>query len=59
MVYLGIKLVPGLEKIIQINFQPVYQDIQNWLQNWSKLTSSILRQINRGEMINTSFWVQL
>lgn len=57
MVYLGIKLVPGLEKIIQI--QPVYQDIQNWLQNWSKLTSSILRQINRGEMINTSFWVQL
>ncbi len=51
LVYLGIKLVPGLEKIMQVNFQPVIQEIQNLLQNWSKLTLSILGRINLVKMI--------
>lgn len=42
LVYLGIKLVPGLEKMMQLNFQLVIQEIQNLLPNWSKLTLSIL-----------------
>uniref|UniRef100_A0A8C1G451 Reverse transcriptase domain-containing protein n=1 Tax=Cyprinus carpio TaxID=7962 RepID=A0A8C1G451_CYPCA len=52
LVHLGIKLVPGLEKIMQVNFQPVIQETQNLLQNWSKLTMSILGRINLVKMIN-------
>lgn len=51
LVYLGIKLVPGLEKMMQLNFQLVIQEIQNLLQNWSKLTLSILGRINLVKMI--------
>uniref|UniRef100_A0A8C1P567 Reverse transcriptase domain-containing protein n=1 Tax=Cyprinus carpio TaxID=7962 RepID=A0A8C1P567_CYPCA len=43
LVYLRIKLIPELEKKnMQVNFQPVIQEIQNLLNNWSKLTLSIL-----------------
>uniref|UniRef100_A0A673IJB5 Reverse transcriptase domain-containing protein n=1 Tax=Sinocyclocheilus rhinocerous TaxID=307959 RepID=A0A673IJB5_9TELE len=51
LVYLGIELVPGLEKNMQVNFQPVIQEIQNLLQNWSKLTMSILGRINLVKII--------
>ena len=51
MVYLGIKLIPGLEKMMQINFQPIIQEIRNLLQNWSKLTLSIMGRINLVKMI--------
>jgi len=36
---------------MQTNFQPIIQDIQNLLQNWSKLTMSILGRINLVKMI--------
>lgn len=51
MVYLGIKLIPVLEKMMQINFQPIIQEIRNLLQNWSKLTLSIMGRINLVKMI--------
>lgn len=46
MLYLGIKLVPGLEKIMQINFQPVlYKNV--YILVWINLVKmTIVPKIN-------------
>lgn len=37
MTYLGIKLTPGLDKIMHVNINPVIQNTRSLLQNWSKM----------------------
>lgn len=51
LTYLGIKLTPGLDKIMQSNISPVIQAIQPLLQNWAKLNISLLGRINLVKMI--------
>lgn len=46
MTYLGIKLTPGLEKIMHVNITPVIQNIRSLLQNWAKIYLSLLGRIN-------------
>ena len=51
LTHLGIKLTPGLDKIMQSNISPVIQAIQPLLQNWAKLNISLLGRINLVKMI--------
>lgn len=51
LTYLGIKLTPGLDKIMQSNISPVIQALQPLLQNWAKLNISLLGRINLVKMI--------
>ena len=51
MTYLGIKLTPGLDKIMQVNINPIIQNIKTLLQNWSKINLSLLGRINLVKMI--------
>uniref|UniRef100_A0A3P9CXH6 Reverse transcriptase domain-containing protein n=1 Tax=Maylandia zebra TaxID=106582 RepID=A0A3P9CXH6_9CICH len=51
LTYLGIKLTPGLDNIMQVNISPVTQNIHPLLQNWAKTNLSILGRINLVKMI--------
>lgn len=51
MTYLGIKLTPGLDKIMHVNITPVIQNIRSLLQNWAKINLSLLGRINLVKMI--------
>lgn len=51
LVYLGIKLTPGLENIMTSNLLPLIQKIEGVLLNWSKLGLSLLGKINILKMI--------
>lgn len=53
LTYLGIKLTPGLEKIMEANISPVIQKTQILLENWDKLCISLLGRINLVKMILT------
>uniref|UniRef100_A0AAX7TX13 Reverse transcriptase domain-containing protein n=1 Tax=Astatotilapia calliptera TaxID=8154 RepID=A0AAX7TX13_ASTCA len=51
LTYLGIKLTPGLDNIMQVNISPVIQNIRPLLQNWVKINLSLLGRINLVKMI--------
>lgn len=46
LVYLGLKLTPGLKDIMTENFLPLLLKIRSTLQNWTKLGLSLLGKIN-------------
>ena len=46
LVYLGIRLTPGLKDIMTVNLLPLLLKIENTLQNWTKLGLSLLGRIN-------------
>lgn len=46
LVYLGIKLTPGLKDIMTENILPLLVKIESTLQNWGKLGMSLLGKIN-------------
>ena len=54
LTYLGIKLTPGLEKIMEANISPVIQKTQILLQNWDKLYISLVGRLNLVKMILSS-----
>lgn len=51
LTYLGIKLTPGLYKIMESNISPIIENIQSILQNWVKMNISLLGRINLVKMI--------
>lgn len=51
MVYLGIKLMSNITKMMQANLQPIIQNIEYLLHNWSKLNISLLGRVNLIKMI--------
>uniref|UniRef100_A0AAZ1XL60 Reverse transcriptase domain-containing protein n=1 Tax=Oreochromis aureus TaxID=47969 RepID=A0AAZ1XL60_OREAU len=51
LTYLGIKLTPGLDNIMQVNISPVIENIRPLLQNWAKINLSLLGRINLVKMI--------
>lgn len=51
LIYLGIKLIPGLKEIIRINIAPVIEHINALTQNWAKMNMSLLGKINLVKMI--------
>lgn len=51
IVYLGIKVTPGLKNIMIENLLPLIQKIENKLQSWTKLGLSLLGKINILKMI--------
>lgn len=51
LTYLGIKLTPGLDKIMESNIAPIIRNIQSLLQNWTRMTISLLGRINLVKMI--------
>lgn len=53
LTYLGIKLMPGLEKIMEANISPVIQKTQTLLKNWDKLNISLLGRLSLVKIILT------
>lgn len=53
LTYLGIKLTPGLEKIMEANISPVIQKTQILLQTWDKLYTSFIGRLNLAKTILT------
>ena len=51
MTYLGNKLMSNISKMMQVNLQPIMQNIESLLLNWSKLHFSLLGRINLIKMI--------
>lgn len=51
LVYLGIMITPGLKDVMNLNLLPLIQKIENNLQNWSKLSLSLIRKIHLVKMI--------
>ncbi len=46
MVYLGIKLLSIITKMMQANLQPIIQNTESLLLNWKKMNISLLGRVN-------------